>query len=76
MCGYLHPDLGGASSCATYVQGALTGSTKLQQSFAGTTVERVDIKGQAAVAEFSNGERVTFGQDPDGHWKVIETPRV
>ena len=76
MCGYLHPDLGAASSCATYVQGALTGSSKLQASFAGTTVENVEVGGETAVAAFSNGEEVSFRQDPDGAWKVVETPRA
>ena len=76
MCGYLHPDLGAASSCATYVQGALTGSSKLQASFAGTTVENVEVGGENAVADFSNGEEVSFRQDPDGAWKVVETPRA
>jgi hypothetical protein len=74
MCGYLHPDLGGASSCASYADGALTGSNIIQESFAGTTVESVDVKGETAVAEFSNGERVKFQQDPDGAWKVIQAP--
>jgi hypothetical protein len=76
MCGYLHPDLGAASSCSVYVQGALTGSSKLQGSFAGTTVENVELTGETAVADFSNGEAVTFRQDPDGAWKVVETPRA
>jgi hypothetical protein len=71
MCAYLHPDLGGASSCTTYVQGELIGSIKRQRSFAGTTVESVDIRGETAVAEFSNGERITFQQDPEGEWKVV-----
>jgi hypothetical protein len=76
MCGYLHPDLGAASSCDVYVQGALTGGSKLQESFAGTTVENVKVTGETAVANFSNGEQVSFGQDPDGAWKVVETPRA
>jgi hypothetical protein len=76
MCGYLHPDLGGPSSCAGYVQGALTGSSKLQRSFAGATVEGVNVDGDTATAEFSNGEQVTFARDPEGAWKVSETPRV
>lgn len=75
MCGYLHPDLGGESSCALYVQGALTGSSKLQASFAGATVEGVSVDGDTATAEFSNGEQVEFARDPDGAWKVIETRR-
>jgi outer membrane murein-binding lipoprotein Lpp len=76
MCAYLHPDLGGASSCALYVQGALTGSSKVQASFAGATVEGVNLDGDTATAEFSNGEQVEFARDPDGAWKVIETPRA
>ena len=76
MCGYLHPDLGGPSSCTEFVKGSLTGSSKLQSSFAGATVENVDVQGDTAVAEFSNGEEVTFRQDPDGAWKVVETPRA
>ena len=75
MCAYLHPDLGGASSCDTYVQGALTGSINLQRSFGGTTVDSVAVDGDTAIAEFSNGEEVGFAQDPDGAWKVSETPR-
>ena len=76
MCGYLHPDLGaGPGTCASYADGALTGSNVLQESFAGTTVESVDVKGQTAIAEFSNDERVEFQQDPDGEWKVIRAPQ-
>jgi hypothetical protein len=76
MCGYLHPDLGGPSSCANYVQGSLTGSSKLQASFADSTVEGVKVDGDTATADFSNGEQVTFARDPDGAWSVVETPRV
>jgi hypothetical protein len=76
MCAYLHPDLGGASSCAQYVIGALTGSSKLQGSFAGATVEGVEVGGDTATAEFSNGEQVEFSRDSDGAWKVTETPRA
>ena len=72
MCAYLHPDLGGASSCAGYVEGQLTQSATVQQSYAGARVESVDVKGQTAVADFSNRERVTFQQDPEGEWKVID----
>jgi hypothetical protein len=73
MCGYLHPDLGGPSSCAEYgIADPAKGS--LQASFSGTTVENVDLQGDTAVAEFSNGEDVTFGQDPEGAWKVTEIP--
>ena len=76
MCGYLHPDLGGPSSCANYVQGSLTGSDELQASFADTTVESVEVDGDTATAEFSNGEQARFARDPDGAWKVTETPRA
>ena len=76
MCAYLHPDLGGRSSCAQYVEGSLTGSSKLQASFAGATVEGVKVDGDSATAEFSNGKQVTFARDPDGAWKIVETPRV
>jgi hypothetical protein len=69
MCGYLHPDIVGG--CALYVQGALTGSTEIQRSYAGATVESVDIKGGTAVTKFSNGERVEFQKDPNDEWKVI-----
>jgi hypothetical protein len=74
MCAYLHPDLGGASSCTTYVQGELIGSIGRQRSFAGATVESVDVKGQTAVAEFDNGEQIDFEQDPEGEWKVSGVP--
>jgi hypothetical protein len=76
MCAYLHPDLGGPTSCSDYVTGSLTQGIKLQESFAGATVESVEINGETAFAEFSNGHRVEFGQDPDGAWKVVETPRA
>ena len=77
MCGYLHRDLGaGPSTCAEYLSGSLTQSSKLQASFAGTTVESVEINGETALAEFSNGNRVEFAQDPDGAWKVVQTPRA
>lgn len=76
MCAYLHPDLGGPSSCASYTDGALTGSSKLQESFEDGTVESVEINGESALAEFSNGNRVRFAPDPDGAWKVIETPKT
>lgn len=72
MCAHLHPDLGGASSCASYITGEFIGSIKRQRSFAGTAVESVDVRGQTAVAEFSNGERVTFQRDPEDEWKVID----
>lgn len=71
MCGYLHPDLGGPSSCARYVEGELIGSSERQGSFAGSTVETVKINGQAAVAEFSNGEQMEFQQDPEGAWRIV-----
>jgi hypothetical protein len=73
MCGYLHPDLGGPSSCAEYAVAAPRKGS-VQASFSGATTENVDVQGDTAVAEFSNGEDVTFGQDPEGAWKVIEIP--
>jgi NAD(P)-dependent dehydrogenase (short-subunit alcohol dehydrogenase family) len=76
MCGYLHPDLGGASSCAGYLTGTLTQSSPLQASFEGATVESLEVDGETAFAEFSTGNRVKFEPDPDGAWKVIETPRA
>jgi hypothetical protein len=56
--------------------GGLTGSSKLQRSFAGATVEGVEVDGDTATAEFSNGEQVEFSPDSDGAWKVAETPRA
>jgi hypothetical protein len=77
MCGYLHPDLGaGPTTCAEYIGGSLTQSSELQASFAGATVEGVEINGDSAFAEFSNGHQVEFAQDPDGGWKVVQTPRA
>jgi hypothetical protein len=74
MCGYLHPDIAG--SCSLFVEGALTGSTVLQRSYAGATVESVEIKGGTAVAKFSNGGRVEFQKDPNDQWKVISVART
>jgi hypothetical protein len=74
MCDYLHPDIAGG--CAQYVQGALTGSTELQRSYAGATVESVEIKGRTAVTKFSNGERVEFQKDPNDEWKVTSAGRA
>jgi hypothetical protein len=78
MCAYLHPDLGGEGEqvCNTYVSGDLAGSIALQTSFAGTAVESVDVKGQTAVARFSNGEPVEFQQDPEGDWWVVDPSRT
>jgi NAD(P)-dependent dehydrogenase (short-subunit alcohol dehydrogenase family) len=77
MCGYLHPDLGsGVATCDEYLGSSLTQSSKLQASFAGATVESVEIKGETALAEFSIGHRVELAQDPDGAWKVVQTPRA
>ncbi len=45
-------------------------------SFAGTTVENVEIQGDTAVATFSNENQVLFNKDPDGAWKVVDTARV
>ena len=76
MCAYLHADLGGPSSCAINATGTLTGSSELQASFEGATVESVEIAGESALAEFSNGNRVRFEQDSEGAWRVIETPKA
>ena len=78
MCVYLHPDLGAENSetCALYVDGHLAQSDILQASFAGTTVESVDVKGQTAVARFSNGEPVEFQQDPEGEWWVVDPSKA
>ena len=77
MCAYLHPDLA-PEACAEagYLDGSLTGGSELQSSFAGSTVERVEIQGDTALAEFSNGNQVKFRTDPDGAWKVVETARA
>lgn len=74
MCAYLHPDLGAGAkeTCASYAEGALTRSSILQASFAGTTVERVAVKGETAVATFSKGKPVEFQQDPEGKWWVVD----
>jgi hypothetical protein len=69
MCGYLHPDLGCSSQL---VEGALTGSTTVQRSFAGATVSSVKVNGKTAIAVFSNGERVEFQKDPDEGWGVTD----
>jgi hypothetical protein len=74
MCAYLHPDI--AASCALYVEGALTGSTELQRTYAGATVESVEINGRTAVAKFSNGERVEFQKDPNDEWKITSVGRA
>lgn len=76
MCGYLHPDLGGASSCTQYAEGTLTGSSELQSAFKDATVESVEIDGESALAEFDDGNRVEFAQASDGAWKVVETPKA
>ena len=76
MCGYLDPALGGPSSCSLFAQGSLTGSSILMKEFTGATVESVEIDGDTALAEFSNGHTVKFTQTEDGVWAVIETPQV
>lgn len=49
-----------------------------QESFADATVERVEIKGHKAEAEFSNGEPVVFIQETDqprdflGDWFILK----
>jgi hypothetical protein len=74
MCAYLHPDLGAEApeTCATYTDGNLAGGNVPQASFAGTTVDRVEVKGQTAVATFSQGEPVEFQQDSEGRWWVLD----
>lgn len=78
MCVYLHPDLGAEASetCSLYTEGQLAQSRTLQASFAGTTVESVDVKGQTAVARFSNGESVEFQQGPEGEWWVVDPSKA
>lgn len=76
MCGYLHPDLGGASSCTQYTDGSLTQSTKLQADFKDATVDSVEIDGDSALAVFDNGNQAEFKQDSDGAWKVVDTARA
>lgn len=77
MCAYLHPDIS-PESCkeAHYLEGALTNGSALQESFAGTTVKNVEIRGDTAIATFSNGHQVLLMTDPDGAWKVVETARA
>jgi hypothetical protein len=74
MCIYLHPDLGASEkeTCSFYAQGQLARSRILQGSFAGATVESVEVEGQTAVATFSNREPVEFQQDPEGKWWVLD----
>ncbi len=76
MCGYLHPDIGGPTSCSGYLTGSMTGSSELQSSFSGAKVEDVTIEGEEAFAEFDTGNTVKFAQASDGTWTVIATPRV
>jgi hypothetical protein len=77
MCAYLHPDLA-PEACkeAGYLEGSLTNGSELQESFAGTTVNSVDVRGDTAIAEFSNDKQVKLMTDPDGAWKVVETARA
>lgn len=71
MCEYLHPDV--APSCNAYLDSALTGSTAVQASFSGATVEDVKVNGDTAVARFSNERRsVGFAKDPDDAWRVVD----
>jgi hypothetical protein len=74
MCDYLHPDIAGG--CSELVQGALSGSSRIQRSFAGTSVVRAESKRRRAVAEFSNGERVDFAKDADDRWTIVRTDRA
>ena len=49
MCDYLHPDI--SASCDVFLEGGLTGSTTLQRSFEGATVQSVEVEGETAYAE-------------------------
>ena len=77
MCEYLHPDLA-PEACeeAGYLDGSLTQSSELQSSFADATVESVEVRGDTAIAGFTNGHSIKLMTDPDGEWKVIETARA
>ena len=77
MCQYLHPDLA-PEACAEagYLDGSLTQSSELQSSFADATVEGVEIRGDTALVEFSNGHTVKLKTDAEGEWRVIETARA
>ena len=77
MCQYLHPDLA-PEACveAAYLEGALTNGARLQSTFAGATVKDVEIRGDTAIAEFSNGHSVRLRTDPEGEWKIIELPQA
>ena len=75
-CGYMHPDIvPSLAACSQFLEGALTGSTSVQRSYAGATVASVTVKGESATAKFTNGESVEFQKDPDGDWKIIEASR-
>jgi hypothetical protein len=74
MCEYLHPDIAGG--CSQYVESALTGSSRIQRSYARARVENVEINGRSAVTEFSNGEQVEFEKDPNDEWKIVRTSRA
>jgi hypothetical protein len=74
MCDYLHPDIAGG--CSKFVQGALTRSGVIQKSYAGATVRKVEVNGDASAAEFSNGEQVDFEKDPNDEWKITRTSRA
>lgn len=74
MCAYLHPDVAGG--CSVFVQGALTGSSTIQRSYAGATVTKVTVDGNTASAEFSNGEPVEFSKNPDGEWRITAVRRA
>jgi hypothetical protein len=52
-------------------RGLFLGGNVPQAAFAGATVEGVAVKGQTAVARFSNGELVEFQQDPENKWWVL-----
>lgn len=69
MCGFLHPDIRGPSTCTEFTGGS---PDRLQESFAGASVEEVEVTGDTAEAEFSSGKRVRFGRDPEGAWWVTD----
>jgi hypothetical protein len=76
-CGYMHPDIvPSLAACSQFLEGALTGSTRLQRTYEGATVTDVTVMGETATTRFSNGESVEFQKDPDGNWKIIEASRA
>jgi hypothetical protein len=71
-CAYFHPDIVPvASSCLHLLEGAFTGSVRIQRSYEGASVTNVTVMGETAKAEFSNGESAEFQKDPEGAWRII-----